>query len=57
MKYCGLLTDHNGQIFIVDYSLHLGNDNTTGVLIVEFRRLAGRHDVQIIPDSVVFANP
>ena len=57
MKYCGLLTDHNGQIFIVDYSLHLGNDNTTGLLIVEFRRLAGRHDVQIIPDSVVFANP
>ena len=45
MKYCGLLTDHNGQIFIVDYSLHLCNDKTTGLLIVEFGRFARRHDV------------
>lgn len=50
-------TDHDGQVLVVDDALHLGDDDAASVLVVEIGRLPRCHDVQVVPDAVVFANP
>lgn len=56
-KSCLYHTNHNRQVFVINNVLHFRNDETSGLLVVEFRRLTRSHSIKSICDTVVLTNP